>query len=71
MIFYSTYDILDEVYYKNMRPGIITDVLFTLDEETGYMVETYGVTFEDDSYEMYIAPSDLSYRQSIPQTQLS
>jgi len=71
MIFYSTYDILDEVYYKNMRPGIVTDVLFTLDEETGYMVETYGVTFEDDSYEMYIAPSDLSYRQAIPQTQLS
>ena len=71
MIFYSTYDILDEVYYKNMRPGIVTDVLFTLDEETGYMVETYGVTFEDNSYEMYIPTSDLSYRQSIPQTQLS
>jgi hypothetical protein len=71
MVFYSTYDILDEVYYKNLRPGIVTDVQFTLDEETGYMIETYGVTFEDDSYEMYISPSDLSYQQVIPQTQLS
>ncbi len=71
MVFYSTYDILDEVYYKNLRPGIVTDVQFTLDEETGYMIETYGVTFEDDSYEMYIPASDLSYRQAIPQTQLS
>ena len=71
MVFYSTYDILDERYYKKSRPGIITDVQFSLDDETGYMIETYGITFEDGSYQMFVETSDLSYRQSISQTQLS
>lgn len=71
MIFYSTYDILDEIYYKKERPGIVTDVQFTLDDETGYMIETYGITFEDGSYQFYVNPSDLSYRQIFPLSQLS
>ena len=72
MIFYSTYDILDEVYYKNTMPGIIVDVTFTLDDETGYMMETYGIQFEDGTYIMFVSPSEISYQQpNKPQTQLS
>jgi len=71
MIFYSTYDILDEIFYKKERPGIVTDVQFSLDEDTGYMVESYGITFEDNTYQMFIAPSDLTYRAPVPQTHFS
>lgn len=71
MIFYSTYDILDEVFYKKERPGVVTDVQFSLNEETGYMIETYGVTFEDNTYQMFISPSDLTYKAPVPQTYFS
>lgn len=71
MVFYSTYDILDEVYYKKERPGVVTDVQFTLNEETGYMEESYGITFEDGTYQMFVNPSDLTYKAPIPQTTFS
>ena len=71
MIFYSTYDILDEVYYKKILPGIIVDIQFSLNEETGEMEESYGIQFENGVYEMFVNPSEISYRQIIPQTQRS
>lgn len=61
MIFYSTYDVLDEVFYKDTMPGTIMDVTFSLDENTGYMVETYGVELEDGTFVMYVPINDLSY----------
>ena len=70
MIFYSTYDILDEVFYKNTLPGIIVDVQFTLSDD-GVMEESYGIQFENGAYQLFIDPEDLSYRQIIPQTSLS
>lgn len=70
MIFYSTYDILDEVFYKNTLPGIIVDVQFTLNDD-GVMEESYGIQFENGAYEMFIDPSDISYRYIVPQTSLS
>lgn len=71
MIFYSTYDILDEVLYKNVLSGTIIDVQFSLNEEMGVMEESYGVKFDDGSYEMYIGPQDLMYRAPVPRADLS
>ena len=71
MIFYSTYDILDEVLYKEKLSGTIIDVQFSLNEEMGIMEESYGVKFDDGSYEMYIDAQDLTYRAPVPRTDLS
>ena len=71
MIFYSTYDILDEVLYKEKLSGTIIDVQFSLNEEMGVMEESYGVKFDDGSYEMYIDAQDLTYRAPVPRSDLS
>ena len=71
MIFCSTYDILDEVLYKEKLSGTIIDVQFSLNEEMGVMEESYGVKFDDGSYEMYIDAQDLTYRAPVPRTDLS
>ena len=71
MIFCSTYDILDEVLYKEKLSGTIIDVQFSLNEEMGIMEESYGVKFDDGSYEMYIDAQDLTYRAPVPRTDLS
>lgn len=71
MIFYSTYDILDEVLYKGKLSGTIIDVQFSLNEEMGIMEESYGVKFDDGSYEMYIDAQDLTYRAPVPRSDLS
>ena len=65
MIFYSTYDILDEVYYKKELPGVIVSIQFELDEDSHEVKESYGVLFDNNSFEMFINPSDLTYRQVI------
>lgn len=71
MIFYSTYNILDEVLYKEKLSGTIIDVQFSLNEEMGVMEESYGVKFDDGSYEMYIDAQDLTYRAPVPRSDLS
>lgn len=71
MIFCSTYDILDEVLYKKTLSGTIIDVQFSLNEEMGVMEESYGVKFDDGSYEMYIDTQDLTYRAPVPRSDLS
>lgn len=71
MIFCSTYDILDEVLYKEKLSGTIIDVQFSLNEEMGVMEESYGVKFDDGSYEMYIDAQDLTYRAPVPRNDLS
>lgn len=71
MIFYSTYNILDEVLYKGKLSGTIIDVQFSLNEEMGVMEESYGVKFDDGSYEMYIDAQDLTYRAPVPRNDLS
>lgn len=71
MIFYSTYNILDEVLYKEKLSGTIIDVQFSLNEEMGVMEESYGVKFDDGSYEMYIDAQDLTYRAPVPRNDLS
>lgn len=71
MIFYSTYNILDEVLYKGKLSGTIIDVQFSLNEEMGVMEESYGVKFDDGSYEMYIDAQDLTYRAPVPRSDLS
>lgn len=71
MIFYSTYDILDEVLYKKSMSGTIIDVQFSLNEELGVLEESYGVKFDDGSYEMFIETKDLTYRAPLPRSDLS
>ena len=71
MIFYSTYNILDEVLYKKSMSGTIIDVQFSLNEEMGVLEESYGVKFDDGSYEMFISTEDLTYRAPIPRPDLS
>lgn len=71
MIFYSTYNILDEVLYKKLMSGTIIDVQFSLNEEMGVLEESYGVKFDDGSYEMFINAEDLTYRAPIPRPDLS
>ena len=71
MIFYPTYNILDEVLYKEKLSGTIIDVQFSLNEEMGVMEESYGVKFDDGSYEMYIDAQDLTYRAPVPRSDLS
>lgn len=65
MIFSSSYDLLDKVYYKKL-PGVITDIQFSLDDESGYVVESYGVSFDNNTYQMYIDPSELTFQPPIP-----
>ena len=71
MIFYSTYDILDEVSYKGKLSGTIIDVQFSLNEEMGIMEESYGVKFDNGTYEMFVDAKDLTYRAPLPRTDLS
>ena len=54
MIFYSTYNILDEVLYKEKLSGTIIDVQFSLNEEMGVMEESYGVKFDDIDYVRWV-----------------
>ena len=71
MIFYSTFDILDEVLYKGKIPGIVSDVSFSLNEETGYIEESYGIVFDDNSYILDVSPNDMSYSPTLIKTNLS
>lgn len=59
MLFNSSFGLLEPVIYKG-KPGVIIDVLFSLDEDTNCAVESFGIQFDDDTYEMYIDPADLT-----------
>ena len=69
MLFNASFGLLEPVVYKGL-PGVIVDVLFSLDEDTGYTIESFGVKFDDESYLMYIDPDDLTL-QIETQTSLS
>ena len=64
MLFNSSFGLLEPVIYKG-KQGVIVDVMFSLDEDTGYAIESFGVKFDDDTYEMYIDPEDLNLQPEI------
>lgn len=63
MLYSPSYDLLEAVSY-NGSPGTVVDIQFSLDEDTGYVSESYGVSFDDGTYIMYIDPLDLTVQTS-------
>ena len=57
--------------YKGKLSGTIIDVQFSLNEEMRIMKESYGVKFDNGSYEMFVEAKGLTYRAPLPRIDLS